>query len=120
MLAEAVSINGGALVIVLVILVLLGALAIAAMVLGCVWATRAGRGSRRALAGWLVVAVLEAVYSLPLIAGSVRGRRVSLLSLIVLAVLGAQVVLFTRARTRSSSPETKAREPPVPPPPPRS
>ena len=57
--AEAVSLDGGALVAVLVILFLVAAVAVAVAVLGFVWAARAARGSTRALQGWAAVLVLE-------------------------------------------------------------
>lgn len=63
-LAETVSIDGGALLLILVVLLVLAALWCALMVLGCVWAVRAGRGSRRALTGWVIVSVLEVLPAL--------------------------------------------------------
>lgn len=58
-LAETVSLDGGALLVILVIFLAVLAAWCAVMVLGCVWAVRAGRGSRLALAGWGVVALIE-------------------------------------------------------------
>ncbi len=66
MLAEAVSIDGGLLVVILIVLFVVAAAWCALVVVGCVCARRAGRGSRAALAVWAVVAVAQ---TLPLLIG---------------------------------------------------
>jgi len=58
-LAEAVSIDGGALVAILVVLLVVLLVAGAGVVLGFVWAWRAGRGSMHSLVGLLIVVALE-------------------------------------------------------------
>lgn len=58
-LAESVSIDGGALVAILAVLLVVLLAAAAAVVLGFVWAWRAGRGSMHSLVGLLIVVALE-------------------------------------------------------------
>jgi hypothetical protein len=94
MLAEAVSIDGGVLLLILVVFVLLFVLWCALVTLGCRWARRAGQGSRRALAGWAVVAVLEV---LPFI------FDLTPLLLVPLGVLALQARLFIRAKAEATA-----------------
>lgn len=59
MLAEAISLDGGTLLVVLVVLAVLLASALAVVVAGFVWAVRGGRGSTAARWGLAGVALLE-------------------------------------------------------------
>ena len=93
-LAESVSLDGGALLVILVIFLALMAVWCAVMVLGCVWAVRAGRGSRLALAGWAVVALIEL---LP--AASAIGSILALPALVFVL----QVGLYFWARSKGES-----------------
>lgn len=92
MLAEAVSIDGGLLLVILFVFLLMVGLWCVVVALGCRWAKQAGQGSRGALAGWAVVAVLEVV---PLALGFTP--------LLVLAavVLAFQGWLYARARAET-------------------
>jgi hypothetical protein len=58
-LAESVSIDGGALVAILAVLLVVLLVGAAGVVLGFVWAWRAGRGSMHSLVGLLMVVALE-------------------------------------------------------------
>lgn len=58
-LAEAVTLDGGALLIALVIVAIIAALALAVLVAGCRWALLAGRGSSDHLGLWLAVLCVE-------------------------------------------------------------
>lgn len=58
-LAESVSIDGGALVAILAVLLLLLLVQVVAVVLGFIWAWRAGQGSMHSLVGLLIVLALE-------------------------------------------------------------
>ena len=91
--------------ILFILLVLLGILAVNAVVvtLGCVWAWRAGKGSRRALVGWIIIGSVETlalVASIPdLISGASR------FVVLPLAVIALQVALFLSGR--SSAPHSR-------------
>lgn len=60
--AEGPSFTGPQVTVIILVLVTMFLLICGAMVLGCVLAERAGRGSQNALVGWLVIAVLELMY----------------------------------------------------------
>ena len=64
-LAEAVSIDGGALVAILAVLLVVLLVTVAGVVLGFVWAWRAGRGSMHSLVGFLLVVALEVMAAFP-------------------------------------------------------
>lgn len=64
-LAEAVSIDGGALVAILAVLLVVLLLTLATVMLGFVWAWRAGRGSMHSLVGFLIVVALEVMAAFP-------------------------------------------------------
>ncbi len=96
MLAEAVSIDGGVLLAALVVLLALVALWCGLVFLGCRLARGAGRGSRGALVGWVVVAVVEV---LPLVVGD------SPLLLLGAAVLGVQAWFYVRGKADASAGE---------------
>lgn len=59
LLAEAISLDGGELLVILVILVVLLAGTVAIVVAGCVWAYRVGRGSQDRPVGLVVVLAVE-------------------------------------------------------------
>lgn len=67
-LAEAVAIDGDALLLLLVVVLVVGIMWAAVLASGLVLARRAGRGSTAATGGWAVVVVLELVV---LVAGPV-------------------------------------------------
>ena len=101
LLAEAVTLDAGAMALILAILALGAALTIAAIVLGCIWADRAGKGSARALVGWLLIAAVEALVSVGGIASLLDDPNP--LYLFPLAVLGYQLWLYLRARSGRST-----------------
>ncbi len=92
MLAEAVSINGGTLLLILLFLVAMVVVWCALVVFGCRLAKQAGQGSRQALVGWAVVGVLELA---PLVVGFTP------LLLVGVAVLGLQAAFYLRAKAES-------------------
>lgn len=101
MLAETIKLSGGEVLVVL--LVLLGILAVVAavVVLGCVWAWKAGRGSELALALWIVCASLEALALLGAAPSLIKGNF-----FIVgpTGALGLQAALYFGARTSAGGP----------------
>lgn len=97
MLAETVSIDGGTLVLILVMLLALLALAVGLVVLGFVLAPRAGRGSKRAFVWWVVIVALEALYTLGGVVAIFTGDF-SLFGLVAPAIIAGQVALFLQAR----------------------
>ena len=97
MLAEAVSLDGGALLVVFVVgLVVLVALA-GLVALGFVLAPKAAEGSRGALAGWIAVLAAEGIFCATSVAAMVRGE-LSLFTLLFPAIVTAQVARFVAAR----------------------
>ena len=107
-LAETVSLDGGLLAILLAIFIAVVVLTIAAIVLGAIWARRAGRGSSLAAVGFGVVATAEAFLA-------VVGAMNQGLFMAVLfgAALALHVALYLSARM-----STPAQPSPPPPPPP--
>lgn len=97
MLAESVSIDGGTLLLVLVLGLLLIALSVAVVVFGFVLAPRAARGSQRALAWWIVILAIEALYCVGSVAAVLSGD-ISLWTLAPFVVVAAQVATFLEAR----------------------
>ena len=97
MLAEAPQFSAGDIALILLVLLGMALLVVAAAVLGFVWAVRAGRGSRQALAGWLTVAALEAALVLSLVPALGQGKLAILLPL---GLLAGQALVYWRARSR--------------------
>ncbi|MGH8990738.1 MAG: hypothetical protein ACRDYV_11515 [Acidimicrobiia bacterium] len=99
MLAESPSIDGGVLLIVLLAFAVTLALAVGTVVVGCMAATRAGRGSQNALIAWVIVAALEGGLA---VLGLLNASPVVLLP--GLAALVLQVALYQRARRTTPPP----------------
>lgn len=97
MLAEAVSISGGALLVILVALLVAAAAAVAMLVFGCVWARRAGGGDEGAYRRWQVVVTLEALLCLPLLA-PLAGDREAGGSLFPAVALALHVTVYLISR----------------------
>lgn len=97
MLAETVSIDGGTLLLILVVALLVLVLALAVVVLGFVLAPRAGRGEGRALGWWAGIVALEGLYCLGSVAAVLSGDF-SPGILVPLLIVAAQVAVFLRAR----------------------
>ena len=97
MLAEAVSIDGGTLLLILAALLLVFAIGVAIIVFGFVLAPRAGRGSRRALVWWVVIVAVEVLYALGGVAVIFDGGF-SLSLLVPPAIIAGQVAIFVQAR----------------------
>ena len=97
MLAETVSIDGGALLLILVALLVVVGLAIGLVVLGFVLAPRAGRGSQRALVWWVVIVALELLYAVGAVAAVFAGDF-SPLVLLPPAIIACQAAMFLQAR----------------------
>lgn len=118
LLAEAVSIDGGTLVFILVIALAVLALAVGVAVLGCVLAYRAGRGSSNAMVGLIIIGVLEA-FSLLSATGNLLRGDVNVFSTLALIPIAAQVGLYFLGRSRRpAASHPGAFVPPPPPPPP--
>jgi hypothetical protein len=97
MLAETVSIDGGELLVLLVITFVLLAVAVAVVVFGFVLAPRAARGSSRAMAWWIVILVLEGLYGLGAVAAVLTGDF-TLWTFTPLFIVAGQIALFVSAR----------------------
>lgn len=97
MLAEGVSIDGGTVLVILAILVVLAGLAIAVVVFGFVLAPRAGRGSPSAMGWWVFLLVLESLWAVASLA-ALRTSDFSVFTLLPLAVIAGQIALFLQAR----------------------
>ena len=97
MLAETVSIDGGELLVILVIGLAFLAVVLAVVVFGFVLAPRAARGSSRALGWWIVILVLEGLYCLGAIAAVFAGDF-TLWTFTPIAIVAGQVALFVSAR----------------------
>ncbi len=100
MLAETVSLDGGALAVALVLVLLALAVFVAVVVEGFVLAPRAARGERSALAGWIAALVLEGLLWSASIPALLQGA-VSLFALVIPALVAAQVAVFLSARRRA-------------------
>jgi hypothetical protein len=96
--AEAVSIDGGVLLAVLVVFLVLLGTWVGLVVLGCRLARQAGEGSALAPLGWAVVAIVQ---TLPLTVGDTG------LLLLALAILGLQVSIYLHARGATDSVEQR-------------
>lgn len=97
MLAETVSIDGGTLLLILVVGLLFLAMAVAIVVFGFVLAPRAARGESRALGWWVGIVALEGLYCLGSLAAVLSGDF-TLGVLVPLVIVAAQVAIFLRAR----------------------
>ncbi|MEO5679000.1 MAG: hypothetical protein ABIS47_04945 [Acidimicrobiales bacterium] len=102
MLAESIQLTNAEatalLLILLALLLIVVAMAVLA-VLGCVWAYRAGRGSRRARQGWIIVGTIESL-TLLLSVPSALGRHLSISMLFPVLALAAQAALHQLGRSR--------------------
>ncbi len=96
MLAETPTFTSGEILLILIVLVGLVAVAVATFALGCLWAWRAGRGSKAALVGWVAVASLEVLFVLPSLPDALRGGLFAVSA--PLGALTCQVVLYLTAK----------------------
>lgn len=101
MLAETPTFTSGEMLLILLVLVGVVAVAVTTFALGCFWARRAGRGSKPALVGWLVVASLEVLFLLPTLPGVLRGEL--FVTAVPLGALACQVALYLTARGERGS-----------------
>ena len=101
MLAETPTFTSGEILLILLVLVGLVAVAVATFALGCVWAWRAGRGSKAALVGWVAVGSLEVLLLLPSLPAVLRGELVALP--VPLGALACQVGLYLTAKRKLGS-----------------
>jgi hypothetical protein len=86
-LAETVSIDGGAIALILGVILVLFLAWVGLMVWGCKLAVRAGRGSQPDLIRWILVGAIELFLGIPLLPVTLIG-------------LAVQVWLYLRERTR--------------------
>jgi len=98
MLAETVKLSGGEVLIILLVLLGMLAVVLAVVVLGCVWAWKAGRGSETAKVLWIVCASLEALALLSAAPSALFGR--SFAAVFPAGALGAQLALYFGAKGR--------------------
>lgn len=103
--------NGGGLLVVLMLLLLTATALGSAAVLGCVWAYRAGRGSRLARDGWVAVALAETLLQL-LLATSIPEGGVTVWSAVPAGLLALQVALCVGGRRRRPAPAAAGDHPP--------
>ncbi len=99
MLAETITFTDEEILVFLVVLLAFAALTLTAVVLGCIWAWLAGRGSQRALVGWVIIGSLEGLVLLSAIPGLFSGPN--LFPLLPLTVLGLQVGLYLGGRNQA-------------------
>jgi hypothetical protein len=120
LLAETISIDAGDVALILIALALMVLATVAVIVFGFKWAAGAGRGSQRALVGFVIVIGLEAMLVAPAIMAMINARNVSLIALAVPAIPVAQLVVFfrTRGEARGQPPPPDGPGPPTPPAPP--
>ena len=97
MLAEPVSIDGGTLLLILVVGLLFLAMSVAVVVFGFVLAPRAGRGEGRALGWWVGIVALEGLYCVGSLV-AVLGGDFTPGIVLPLLIVAAQVAIFLRAR----------------------
>ena len=95
-LAEAITFTEEEILVILLVLVGILVVGVVVVVLGCIWAWMAGKGSVLALVGFLVIASLEAPLLLASIPGLVTDLNLAVLG--PLAVLGLQVALYLGGR----------------------
>ena len=98
-LAETVQLDGSLLLVAIVALLVGLVLATAFVVLGFVWASSAGRGSRAALRGWLVLVAVEVVLSVFSLR-AVAQARAGWIHAFFPALLACQVAVYAGARRR--------------------
>ena len=94
-LAEAPSFTAEEVFFALLVLVVLALASLAVLVLGFVWAGRAGRGSQAALVGWTMVLAIEGLAVVSVLATDPGGGVAWPLGL-----MAAQTAVFLRARRR--------------------
>ncbi|HUS62594.1 MAG TPA: hypothetical protein VMY34_10385 [Acidimicrobiales bacterium] len=98
-LAEANPISGGLLFLILVVMLIVIATGLALAIAGCVWAYRAGRGSRLSRVG-LGVAVAVEIFCATL------GRKDSAVVAPVVVVLVIQAIFFLFGRSQGPNAST--------------
>ena len=96
-LAETVSLDGGVVLVALIVVLVALALSVAAVVLGFALAPRAARGSTPALAVWTAVVAAEGLFCVWLLVGAVEWGF-SPLVLAAPVLVAAQVAVFLSAR----------------------
>ena len=99
LLAEAVSFTEEEILVILLVLLGMLLVAVSAVVLGCIWAWRAGRGSQLALGGFAAVVGLEALATVARLPDAVGGD----VAMAPAAVIALQVALYLTARGRGRS-----------------
>ena len=96
MLAEAISLDGRALVIILIIGLLVVAASVAVVIGGFALAPRAARREGRAMGWWVLCLCLEGLFALPAIAALISGDSVG--GLVVPLIVVGQLLVYRRAR----------------------
>ena len=90
---EAVSFSGEEVFFILLVLAVFAVATLALIVLGFVWAGRAGRGSEAAMAGFVIVLVFEGLAA----ASAVATNEIWVWPVVL---MGAQLAAFLHARAR--------------------
>ena len=96
-LAETVSFTEEEMLFIMMVLLAILAVAVTLGMLGCLWAWMAGKGSQRALGGWIFVAMLEVPAVIAALPGAVEG---SLFAILPLGIVALQVALYLAGRRR--------------------
>ena len=97
MLAEAVSLDGGALAIALVIALVMLTAVVVVVVCGFVLAPKAAQGLPRAMGGWIAALALEGLVWLGSLPALLQGA-ISVFAILIPGIVIAQVALFLSAR----------------------
>lgn len=97
MVAETMQLDGGALVVVLAVFILIAAAAIAVVVMGFVLARKAARGSDRALAGFVIIVTFESLFALQGLL-SIFSGELNPFVLVLPALIALQIGLYAKAR----------------------
>ncbi len=113
LLAEAVSIDGGTLVLILVLFFAFVGVTVGLAVLGCVWAYRAGKGSASSRTGLICIGVLEG-FALASIGLSLLRGGFSPFSVAVVVLVAAQIGLYALGRANRPPSPLPAAQPGVP------
>jgi ABC-type uncharacterized transport system permease subunit len=95
LIAETVQLDGGTVALILAVLLLLLLACVGVVVAGCIFARRAGRGSRNAMFGWAVIGTVELLIALDAVAAGLFKA-----ALIPAGALAMQAAFWAEARPR--------------------
>lgn len=96
-LAETPQPSGSLVFLILLVLLAVVVVHLAAVILGSVWAWRAGRGSQPSLVGFVLIGSFESLYLLGTLSSVVQGEPNLYLGWVAVPLL-AQIVLYIASR----------------------